>query len=328
MVNPAQPEASARILLRELQPLLLAAGIEDPRHELLLLLVHVTGEPIARLLACLDNPLPPAAAAELRRLATRRSEREPLAYVTGIACFADLEFAVGPGVLVPRPDTECLVEAAVTLALEDHARPGDASGPASAAAGAGSADSTAPTTGQGSDAVQPLRLLDTCTGSGAIGIAIARRLHDAGLPVCLHLLDQSPEALSYARQNSVRWCADLPVRLELGDLFPAEPLSFDLITANPPYIADAVIPGLMPEVSRHEPVLALAGGPDGLDLYRRILARAPGYLRPGGWLLLEHGYDQAEAVARLIRKSDAFAEPTRLTDFGGNPRAAVARRLP
>ncbi len=302
MVNPAQPEASARILLKELQPLLLAAGIEDPRQELLLLLVHVTGEPIARLLARLDDPLPLAAAAELRRLAGRRAEREPLAYVTGTAGFAGLEFAVGPGVLVPRPDTECLVESAVALALAAAAE--DPAGH------------------------PPLRLLDTCTGSGAIGIAIARRLRDAGIPVSLHLLDQSPEALSYARQNSARWCADLPVRLELGDLFPAEPLIFDLITANPPYIADAVIPGLMPEVSRHEPVLALAGGPDGLDLYRRILARASAYLCPGGWLLLEHGYDQAEAVARLIRDRGAFAEPTLLTDFGGNPRAAVARRQP
>lgn len=293
MVNQANQTPNR--LISNLEPLLREADIAEPRRELIQLLSCLLQEPVARLLARLDDPLTQQQAEAFVQLVQRRASREPLAYITGTVNFSGLELAVGSGVLVPRPDSEILVEKAVELAQKMQAR--------------------------------PLRLLDTCTGSGAIGIAIACQLRDSGMPVTLHLLDQSAEALAYVRRNSARWCSDLPVQIEQGDLFPAESLIFDLITANPPYIPDLVLPGLMPEVSRYEPVLALAGGADGLNFYRRILQRAGDYLAPGGWLLLEHGYDQAEGVSSMIKAESKFREPLQLKDYGGNPRAAAAQLL-
>lgn len=293
MVNQANQTPNS--LISSLEPLLREADIAEPRRELIRLFSYLLQEPVARLLARLDEPLTPQQAEAFVQLVQRRASREPLAYITGTVYFNGLELAVGPGVLVPRPDSEILVEKAVELAQKMEA--------------------------------QPLRLFDTCTGSGAIGIAIARQLHASGKPVTLHLLDQSAEALEYARSNSARWCSDMPVKLEQGDLYPAESLTFNLITANPPYILDSVLPGLMPEVSRYEPALALSGGADGLSFYRRILQRAGDYLLPGGWLLLEHGYDQAESVSGLIKASQEFSEPLQLKDYGGNPRAAVTQLI-
>ncbi len=302
MVN--QGKHSLNSLILSFEPLLRVAGIEEPRRELLQLLSNLLQEPMARLLTRLDDSLTPQQTEAFTKLAERRAAREPLSYITGTVYFAGLELAVGPGVLVPRPDSEVLVEKAVELAQEIYA------------------DKKARQTEEAN-----LNLLDTCTGSGAIGIAIARQLKDAGIPVLLHLLDQSPEALDYARRNSERWCSDLPVLIELGDLFPAEPLVFDFITANPPYIADSVLPELMPEVSCYEPALALTAGPDGLHFYRLILERIDRFLQTGGWLLMEHGYDQARSVADLISASGKFGDPLLLKDYGGNPRVAAARRL-
>jgi len=172
----------------------------------------------------------------------------------------------------------------------------------------------------------PVRILDTCTGSGAIGIAIVCQLRQLSVPTNLHLVDISETALSYARRNAAQWCAGIPVTIEQGDLFPSDEIRFDLITVNPPYISDTVLPGLMPEVSRHEPASALAGGPDGLAFYRRILSRAGSFLTSRGWILLEHGYDQAEAVAGLIRSNGAWSEPTLRYDLGGNPRVTFCRK--
>ena len=278
------------------------AGIEEARRELLTLMTHVTGQPLTRILAALDEPLEDGRADQFQHLAIRRAAREPLAYLIGHADFSGLELAVGPGVLVPRPDSETLVEAAAEALLAGSAHPKDTRETA------------------------PLCILDTCTGSGAIGIALAVRLHGSGIPVHLHLVDLSETALDFARRNVERYCSGFPVEIEQNDLFPAAPVMFDLITANPPYIEDSVLPGLMPEVSRYEPSLALSGGDDGLDVYRRILDRAVLFLKPGGHLLMEHGYDQALAVARLIRRTPGLTEPILLLDFGKNPRVTACRR--
>lgn len=279
------------------------AGIDDARREAMLLLAHVLGEmPISRLLAQLDEPMSESGEQIFRDLAQRRADRVPLAYLTEQADFAGLELAVGPGVLVPRADSETIVEAAVELAL-DHHEASRAQNPSA-----------------------PVRILDSCTGSGAIGIAIVCQLRQLSVPTTLHLIDISDAALNYARRNAARYCAGIPVTIEQGDLFPSDARRFDLITVNPPYISDTVLPGLMPEVSRHEPASALAGGPDGLEFYRRILSRAGSCLTSRGWILLEHGYDQAEAVADLIRSNGAWSEPTLRHDLGGNPRVTLCRK--
>ena len=290
---------SRRALIAEQTAPLQAAGIGDARRELLRLLSHILGQPLSRVLANLDEPIESDFADRFRLLARRRADREPLAYLTGQADFSGLELTVGPGVLVPRPDSEILVEAAVKAVLDG---------------------TLARTHGK------QLDILDTCTGSGAIGIAIAEWLHRNRVELSLTLIDLSETALDYARVNAARWCPGVPVSIELGDFFPTAAREFDLITANPPYIADTVLPGLMPEVSRHEPALALAGGSDGLDAYRRLLARAGCFLKPGGLLLLEHGFDQADAVGNLVRETGEYGDPTLLIDFGGNPRVTICMR--
>jgi len=292
-----------RALIAEWSAIWKKAGIDDARREAMLLLSHVLGSmPLSRLLAQLDEGIDEGDEQNFRVLAQRRVDRVPLAYLTGQADFAGLELAVGPGVLVPRADSETVVEAAVELALHlhqarQHEKPSD-----------------------------PVRILDTCTGSGAIGIAIVFQLRQRSIPTTLHLIDISETALDYARRNAAKWCAGIPVTIEQVDLFPSKDKCFDLITINPPYIPDSVLPGLMPEVSRHEPASALDGGPDGLGFYRRILDQVGPYLTNGGWLFLEHGYDQAEAVASLIRSHGIWSEPTLRYDLGGNPRVTMCRK--
>lgn len=292
-----------RALIAEWSAKWKSAGIDDARREAMLLLSHILGKmPLSRLLARLDETVDEPDEQIFRNLAHRRANREPLAYLTGQADFAGLVLAVGPGVLVPRADSETVVEAAVERALNIW------------------------TQRRASDQPDTIRILDTCTGSGAIGIAIACQLRQLSVPTNLHLIDISETALTYARRNAAQWCAGIPVTIEQGDLFPFDARRFDLITVNPPYITETVLPGLMPEVSRHEPASALAGGPDGLEFYRRILDQAGPYLTSGGWLLLEHGYDQAEAVAGLIRSNGTWSEPTLRHDLGGNPRVTICRK--
>ena len=210
--------------------------------------------------------------ADVQRLACG----EPLAYVLGEWSFWDFDLTVSPAVLVPRPETEILVEAALAKA---HA--GD-------------------------------RVLDLGTGSGAIAIALARMQTLEMLAV-----DASAAALEIARANASRLGAD--VRLTQSDWFSSVAGSFDLIVANPPYVAedDPHLPAL-----RFEPDTALVSGPEGLDDLRRIIRSAPEHLNPGGWLLVEHGYDQQESVAALFAAA-GFEAIECLQDLGGRPRVTL-----
>jgi release factor glutamine methyltransferase len=311
---------SQKTLITELTAPLQKAGITDARREIMILLSHVLDQPVAAILAQMDQLILPQIESEIRQLVSRRQNREPIAYLTGSADFAGLQFDVGPGVLVPRPDSEIIVEAAVRAILEQKVL---------AQAEKQAQVDTSMTSGQmesKSLSQNPIQYLDTCTGSGAIGIAVASQIHRLGMPITVHLVDISDTAIVYARRNAARLCHHIPVAIEVSDLFPKIPSLFDLITINPPYIVNAVLPTLMPEVSCHEPSLALAGGPDGIDLYRRILNRIKEYLRPNGLLFLEHGYDQAEAVADLIQAEGGFTELCLIKDYGGNPRVTSSRR--
>lgn len=257
--------------------------IASPRLEAQLLLAHVLGCSRVELYTGFDKPLAEAELARYRALIKRRLAGEPVAYILGEAEFWSLPLAVSPDVLVPRPDSETVVEVAV-------ARRGDRAAPCA--------------------------VLELCTGSGAIALALAKELPAATILAT----DVSAPAAAVARANVARHGQQARVEVALGDLWEAVPRGarFDLVVANPPYVETAVIDTLAAEV-RREPRLALDGGADGLAFYRRILARAAEHLAPGGALVLEHGYDQADAVGALAREA-GLAGVAMVRDLGKNPR--------
>lgn len=262
-----------------------ARGLD--RLDAQLLLGHLLGRPRTWLIAHDGDTLPGALAAAYEALCARRAAGEPLAYLVGEREFHGLVLQVSPAVLVPRPDTETLVDWALELL-------------------AGSlADRPAP------------QVADLGTGSGAIALAIRHR-HPAGV---VSAVDISEAALGMARANARH--LGLAVEFHAGAWFaPLAGRRFDLVLSNPPYIAEGD-PHLA--ALQHEPAMALSSGSDGLDAIRAIVANAPAHLRPGGWLLLEHGWDQAEPVARLLEGAGFEAIATR-RDLAGQPRCTGGRR--
>jgi len=243
------------------------------RLEAQTLLAHAFGASRTWLLTHDEAPVPESAL----HLLQRRLDGEPVAYLTGSQEFHGLNLQVTPDTLVPRPDTETLVDWALDL-LPPDAR---------------------------------AAVLDLGTGSGAIALALAHRRPLAEL----HAVDASPGALDTAQANGQR--LGLPVHWHLGSWFtPVDGMAFDLIVSNPPYIRDddPHLPAL-----RHEPRSALTAGADGLADLRTIVSAAPAHLRPGAWLLLEHGWDQADAVAALL-KAAGFAAVQHRLDLAGHRR--------
>ena len=262
-----------------------ALGVD--RLDAQLLLAHLLAQARSWLVAHDDAVIDSAQWRTYEDALTRRVAGEPLAYLVGAKEFHGLELRLDANVLVPRPETELLVDWALELlagALQRVGKP---------------------------------RVVDLGTGSGAIALAI-KRAH----PVAMMLAtDISDAALAVARRNAERLALD--VAHSAGDWWPAvEGRRFDLALSNPPYIA-ASDPHLV--ALHHEPALALTPGGDGLDALRRIVNGAPAHLEPGAWLLLEHGYDQAEAVQVLLRAQGFTSIETRL-DLGGQPRCSGGRR--
>jgi release factor glutamine methyltransferase len=265
------------------------AGIVAARLEAQVLLAHVLGCSRVQLYTGFDKPLGEAELARFRALIKRRLAGESVSYLVGETEFWGLPFFVDDSVLVPRPDTETVIDVARA------ARP---------------------------DRTLPCRILDLCTGSGVIAVSLAKE-YPAARIVATEL---SPAAAVIARRNAERNGVAERVDVRDGDLFaPVRGERFDLITANPPYIASAVIATLPAEV-RREPVIALDGGGDGLAFYDRICAQARDHLAPGGALIVEHGYDQADAVRARFAIA-GFADITLVHDLGKNPRVTwgVAR---
>ncbi|HQC98593.1 MAG TPA: peptide chain release factor N(5)-glutamine methyltransferase [Aquabacterium sp.] len=261
-----------------------AGGID--RLDAQWLLGHLLAHDSAWLLAHGDDALPEEQATAYADLCRRRAAGEPLAYLVGEAGFHGLTLRVTPDVLVPRPDTETLVDWALDLL---------------------------PTLGGDHPHV-----LDLGTGSGAIALAVAHRHAAAAVTAT----DLSPAALAVAQGNAQ--ALGLALRWAQGAWWQALPADarFDLVLSNPPYIAggDPHLPAL-----RHEPLLALTPGGDGLDALRVIVAGAPAHLAPGGWLLLEHGWDQAPAVAALLADA-GFEAIDHRRDLGGQARCTGGRR--
>jgi release factor glutamine methyltransferase len=269
---------------------LAAAGLPTPRVDAELLLAHVLRTPRVRLQVEPGAALARAAAAALAALVARRCRHEPLQYLVGAAEFCGLGLALGPGVFVPRPETEELVR---------HALAGGPRGPALA--------------------------IDLGTGSGAIACALA-----AARPAwTVWATEASPVAAACARDNARRLGLADRVRVVPGDLDgPLAGLAgqADLVVANPPYLPSAILPDLPAEVREWEPRLALDGGPDGLTVIRRVLAAAPGLLRPGGLLLVEIGEEQGPSVRRLVAAGARYGPATVHRDFRGVDRVLETRR--
>lgn len=241
----------------------------------------------------LDNtPLDPAHAAALSALTERRAAREPLQYILGQWDFLDFTLEVGPGVLCPRADTEVVCEAAVELLQK--------------------AGDPAPV------------VLDLCAGTGCLGLGVIRFVPGARV-TCW---EKSPDALAYLRRNAANALKGAEVAVQEGDVLTGwqdvPPGSVDLIVSNPPYLTDAEMHELMPETAR-EPAMALDGGADGLAFYRCLTGPWKTVLRPGGWLVLEIGYKQRQAVLDL-GKQNSWVNGSCRQDYGGNDRAILLQK--
>ncbi|MGY1821079.1 peptide chain release factor N(5)-glutamine methyltransferase [Geodermatophilus sp. SYSU D00079] len=280
-----------RTLLADAARRLADAGVESPRVDAELLLAHVVGVPRTGLLTL--AVVPDDAATRFAALLDQRADRVPLQHLTGHAPFRHLELAVGPGVFVPRPETELLVEWALAR-LADVAEP---------------------------------VVVDLGAGSGAIALSIAHE-HPAA-----HVLavERDAGAIEWTRHNAAARTAagDRPVEVLAGDMTSPQLLphldgGVDLVVSNPPYVPDgARVPR---EVADHDPPLALWGGPDGLDVVRGLLRTAARLLRPGGHLGIEHADQQGSALPALVRAHGGFDDVADHGDLSGRPRFTTARR--
>ena len=291
-------------LLREGIERLTASGSESPRLDAELLLGHAIGADRTAIVAHPDGPVGADAEAAYRADLARRAAGEPVAYIRGIKEFYGLAFSVDARALIPRPETERLVELAdveVMHRLAGGARPLGA---------------------------PPVRILDVGTGSGAIAIAllVALRRRGASADVTAVAIDSSPDALDLARENAVAHAvADHLSFLEADLLPPVIVDRYDVVLANLPYVRSDALPGL-PVAASFEPVVALDGGPDGLAVIRRLLGRLPEALAQDGVALLEIGADQGEAIVRLVGAELPDWHVSVVPDLAGLPRVARLER--
>jgi release factor glutamine methyltransferase len=288
---------TVRRLLEWTTPFFTKKGVDSPRLSAELLLAHTLSVPRIKLYTDYERVLDPAHLDKYRDLVRRAAEEEPVAYLTGRAHFFNLEFEVTPDVLIPRPDTETLVENVIQLLRKE---PG----------------------------LEKPRILDLCTGSGCIAAAIAHNIKDA----LVTATDISPAAVAIAKKNLERLNLAERVIVEQGDLFaPLEKLvdrqPFNVIVANPPYIPTNQIPQLDRSVRDYEPVAALDGGLDGLTIHRRIFSESPSYLTSGGHVYLEIAFDQGDLAKSVASEHADFKDIRVLKDHAGHDRVLTVRRV-
>lgn len=268
--------------------------LESPRAEAEILLAHTLGARRIDLYLNHDQPLDKDERQRFKTAIKRRLSGEPAAYITGTREFWSLELDVGPEVLIPRPETECLVEAVLPF--------------------------------WGKQPHSSRRMLDLGTGSGAIVIALVHEQPEGGYLA----MDRSIRAIQLARHNARKHRVDDRIAWYCGNWFaPLNPAQapFDLIVSNPPYIPSGEIDGLQPEVRDYEPRLALDGSSDGVACLRAIIESAYRYLRPGGMLALEMGYDQARAVTEIANRAGQYDCLRIVKDYSGLDRVAVMNRI-
>lgn len=290
--------ATVASVLSEAETVLNAQTIDTARLDAEVLLGSVLGVDRAGVFSRFTQPLSPAQCQEFWRLLQRRAKHEPLQYITGVREFWSLEFRVTPDVLIPRPETEILIETVLQSLSQASSRKPQASS----------------------------RVLDIGTGSGCLAITLAKELPEAEL----WAVDISPAALLVARENAQRHGVVERIHFLQGDLFT--PLNnatppFDVIVSNPPYIARSDLITLQPEVRMWEPHVALDGGSDGLDFYRRLVKEGQSHLRAGGRLVLELGAGQYADVERLIQAQSNLTVETCVRDYAGHERVVVAYRV-
>ena len=277
--------ASVAAVLGSTAAALRAAGIDAPRREARLLMQHALGLRPEALLASDDRPLDGAESERLSALVRRRAAREPLAYLTGAREFWSLEFAVDRSALVPRPETETVVEAVLARAAHLPPRP---------------------------------RLLDLGTGSGCLVVSLLSELQGAtGVGI-----DISTDAVSLARANAVRHGLGGRASFIVADWGAPLAARFDVVVSNPPYVAAPALASLAPEIVGHEPQTALAGGSDGYACYRRLAPQIARLLAPAGLAAIELGAGMADEVASLFA-AEGLAEIDRRRDLAGIDRCAL-----
>lgn len=297
-------------------------GIESPRLDAEVLLAHVLEKQRIYLYVHFDEPLQPAELAAYREMVKQRVLRVPVAQILGEKEFMGLTFKVTADTLVPRPDTEILVQAAVERL---KAMKGEAKAPEDEALADGEEASSAADRDEAAADVsqEPLRIADIGTGSGAICLSVLRYL--AG--TVADTVDISPAARAVAEENAASLGLQDRVTFHTGDLLqPLVGMTFAAILSNPPYIPEADIATLAPEVRLKEPHTALSGGRDGLDFYRRLAKEAPAMLVPGGFMAFEVGIHQAEPVAALAKANPLIARTEILPDYAGIDRVVVGWR--
>lgn len=270
-----------------------ASGVSDARREAATLLMHATDRDRAYLFAHDDERLEEATLVRFSEAVMRRARGEPLQYITGLQEFYGRAFEVTPDVLIPRPETEHLIEAALELSRE----------------------------------TQSPNFCDVGTGSGCIAVTLVAERADAGGVA----LDISDAALQVAARNARRHGVAERLSLHVSDCFaflereaPAERTRFDIVVSNPPYVRESQIEGLQREVREYEPRVALTPGGDGLSVIRRLVSESPRHLRARGHLVFEIGFDQHEGVARMIDPRVWTRLETR-ADLQGIPRVVVLR---
>lgn len=280
-----------RLAILEAERTLAAAGVASPRTDAELIAAHLLGVERTKLMMV---PLvdPPQVQA-IQDLVRRRAARVPLQHLTGTAHLAEVELGVGPGVFVPRPETELLLDWGL----------------------------------QALDGAQAPTVVDLCTGSGALALAVAHARPDA----TVHAVEKDATALSWARYNAEERAqvGDTPISLYSGDV--TDPTVFmdldgavDLVLCNPPYVPDGT--PVPPEVRNHDPYEAVFGGRDGLDVVRHVVAAAARLLRPGGGVVIEHDDTHGGSVPALLRARRVLTDVQEHSDLVGRPRFATARR--
>lgn len=271
-------------------------GIESPRLSSEILLAHSLGANRLNLFLNFDKPLNEREISRYRALIRRRVKGEPLQYITGTQEFWSMEFVVSPQVLIPRPESEILVESALGLLREERLPPEESP-----------------------------RILDLGTGCGALAVALAQEWGRAAI----WATDISSQALEVARENARKHGVEGRINFREGDLFEAvrkEEIDFDIVLSNPPYIPSDGFESLQPEVRDHEPRVALDGGKGGVYYIEKIIGGARDYLKSGGWLLLEMDPDQISRARHKVEVGGHYAENRIVKDYSQQYRVLMAKK--